>query len=204
MAITNGYATLTQFKALPEITSSNATDDTFIESLIERASRAIDDYCGVWFYAATLTRYFDTPRGRDLPLDAPLLTVTTLTNGDGATIASTEYKLWPYNGPHKTRIKLLPSSATVWELSTASDRDAAITVLGTWGYVDRTATDPESVQAILNTTEACLLIASSAYKKRYGVNTEGVAQVTGAGVVITPQGLPVEAKQLLAPYVRLG
>lgn len=200
MAITNGYATLTEFKALPEITSSNATDDAAIEDLIERASRAIDTYCGTWFYAATLTRYYDTPRGRCLELDAPLLTITTLTNGDGSTVANTEYKLWPYNGPHKTEIKLLPSSATIWELSTASDTESAISVAGTWGYCDRSATDPESMKAILATNDACLVIALAAYRKRYGQNTEGVATVTGAGVVISPRGLPLEAQQLLTPY----
>lgn len=203
MTITNGYASLTEFKALPEITSTDATDDAYIEDLIERASRAIDVYCGQWFYAATQTRYFNTPKGRELELDAPLLTITTLTNGDASTIASSEYKLWPLNGPHKTHIKLLPSSATIWELSTASDHEGAISVAGTWGYVDRSATDPESMAAILNTNDACLSIALSAYKKRYGVGTEGVATVTGAGVVITPRGIPADAKLLLDPYRRL-
>jgi len=204
VAITNGYATLNEFKALPEITSTNATDDAAIEDMIERASRAIDTYCGTWFYAATLTRYFNTPRhGRELELDAPLLAITTLTNGDASTIASTEYKLYPLNGPHKTHIKLLPSSATIWELSTASDADGAISVLGAWGYCDRSATDPESMKAILATNDACLIIAMAAWRKRYGLNTEGVATVPGAGVVISPRGLPLEAQQLLTPYRRL-
>lgn len=202
MAITNGYASLSEFKALPEITSTDATDDATIEDIIERASRAIDTFCGTWFYGATsLTRYYDTPRrGRVLQLDAPLLALTTLTNGNGTTIASTEYTLWPYNGPCKTEIRLLPSSATIWELSTASDSDRAISVAGTWGYVDRTATDPQSVKVILATNDACLIIALAAYRKRYGLNTDGVATVTAAGVVISPRGLPIEAQQLLLPY----
>lgn len=203
MSLSNSYASLDEFLAQPDIGSDAPGDDVFIESLLERASRAIDAYCGVWFYASTQTRTYDMPKGRALQLDAPLLSVTTLTNGDGDTIAATEYNLWPYNGPHHTELKLKVGSTTIWQPNTNSETEGVIEIAGTWGYVDRTATDPESTAVILNTTAACLTIALSAYKKRYGVGVEGVAQVTGAGVVITPNGMPAEAKQLLTPYVRL-
>ena len=42
-----------------------------------------------------------------------------------------------------------------------------------------------------------IIIALAAYKKRYGVGVDGVAKVTGAGVVITPAGIPADAKQIL-------
>jgi hypothetical protein len=201
MTLTNAYAELADFMALPEITSPAPVDDVFIEQLLERASRAIDAYCGTWFYASSQTRTFDLPRGRELALDAPLLAITTLTNGDDVVIASTEYNLLPHQGPHRNSVKLLASSTTTWMPALAGDTEGVITLAGTWGYVDRTATDPESVAIILNTTDACLSIALAAYKRRYGVGVEGVAQVTGAGVVITPRGMPAEAKQLLTPYV---
>ena len=41
------------------------------------------------------------------------------------------------------------------------------------------------------------------YEQRFGENTGGVATVTGAGVVITPQGaIPKSAWQLIAPFIR--
>jgi len=201
MSLTNSYATLSEFLAQPEITSAAPVDDVFIEDILQRASRAVDTYCGTWFYADTQTRTYDLPRGRELELDAPLLAVTTLTNGDGVAITSTEYNLLPKNGPHYWFIKLKSSSTTLWQPSTNGDTESVVTVAGSWGYVNRTATTPASVKAILNTTDACLAIALAAYKKRYGIGVEGVATVTGAGVVITPRGIPTEAKQLLTPYV---
>jgi hypothetical protein len=197
------YALLEEFLALPDFNSEGPVDNEFIKSLLERASRAIDAYCGTWFYGVTQTRYFDLPRGRELMLGVPLLSLSSLTNGNGAALDAASYNLMPYNGPSYTSIKLLASSGVYWELTSAGDRDRALVVTGTWGYVDRDATDPESMAVILNTKDACLVIALSAYKKRYGVGVEGVAQVTGAGVVITPRGMPVEAKQLLSPYVRM-
>jgi hypothetical protein len=196
----NAYASLDEFLAQPEITSDAPVDDVFIEDLLARASRAADGFCGVWFYANTQTRSYNMPRGRELELDAPLLSVTSITNGDGTSVAASSYTLYPLNGPHFTSIKLTPGN--VWVPDVSSGADNAISVTGTWGYVDRNATDPESMIVITNTTDAVLATALAAYKKRYGSGTEGVAQVTGAGVVITPRGMPVDAKQLLTPYVR--
>lgn len=200
MAITNGYATLAQFKSLKTITSTDATDDTLIEELITRASRACDGLTGQWFYGATQTRLFDVPEYRELKLDAPLLTVTTLTNGDGTVIASTEYNLWPINGPSHRSLKLKELSTTWWQPSTIYGREAVISVAGSWGYVSRVATDPESVAIITGTETATLQIALNWYLERKG-NAQGQVQVTAAGVVITPYGaIPKTAWELLMPY----
>lgn len=52
-------------------------------------------------------------------------------------------------------------------------------------------------------TQACLEIATSAYRRRKGQNMSGVAQVTAAGVVITPQDVPGQAREILNKYVRV-
>lgn len=46
MAITNGYATLTEAKAVLGIEAADTTDDTEIEDCVETASRDVDDHCG--------------------------------------------------------------------------------------------------------------------------------------------------------------
>ena len=69
MAITNGYATLPEFKAWVDITSADAPDDGVIEDIIETASRHIDNTTGRTFYARTETRYYDVPDGRQIDLD---------------------------------------------------------------------------------------------------------------------------------------
>ena len=199
MTIINGYATLVQFKSLKGIKSDDVVDDTLIEELITRASRAIDGITGKWFYAHANTRYYPLPDSRELKLDAALLTVTTLINGDGSTIASTEYALLPRNRPQKTCIRLHDRSTNVWQISTSDDYP--ITVTGTWGYVSRAATDPESVMIINNTEFACLQMALNWYNERKG-QAAGQVQVTGAGVVITPYGaVPKAAYDVISQYI---
>lgn len=201
MAITNGYATLPQFKAILSVNSYDAQDDALIEDLITRASRTIDGITGKWFYANTQTRYFPVTPSRELALDAGLLSVTTLTNGDGTTIASTEYTLLPRNRPSKFVVKLNDRSTTYWQPATASSDDYPISIAGSWGYVNRSASDPESARVIYNTETACLQIAVQQYKERKG-QAGGQVQVTAAGVVITPYGaVPKLAYDLISPYI---
>lgn len=201
MAITNGYATLAQFKAVLSVNSYDAQDDALIEDLITRASRTIDGITGKWFYANTQTRYFPVPNGRELALDAGLLSVTTLTNGDGTTIASTEYTLLPRNRPSKFVVKLNDRSATYWQPATTTSDDYPISIAGSWGYVNRSASDPESARVVYNTETACLQIAAQQYKERKG-QAGGQVQVTAAGVVITPYGaVPKLAYDLISPYI---
>lgn len=201
MALTNSYATLDEFLSLPDFDSAKPTDDVFIERLLETCSREFDGDTGHWFYAHQQTRHYDAPDGRCLELDAALLSVTALTNGDDSNIPSTEYRLWPLNGPHYTEIRLKKTSSVSW-LATDGDDEGAITVRGAWGYVDRTATDPESAAPIANSRAAVLALALSVYKRRYGVGVDGVAQVTAAGVVITPRDKSPEYLSIVERYRR--
>lgn len=202
MALTNSYATLDEFLSLPEYDSNKPADDVFIERLLERCSREFDGDTGHWFYAHQNTRRYDVPRGRALELDAPLLSVTALTNGDGTNITSDEYRLYPLNGPHYSEIRLTKVSGVQWLMSNDGDDEGVITVRGAWGYVDRTATDPESMAPIVNSRSAVLSLALSVYKRRFGVGTDGAATITGAGVVITPRDKPLAYLALVELYRR--
>lgn len=53
MAITNGYCTLAESKAVLRLTDS--ADDTLLENCIEGASRRVDGYCGRFFYTTNQT-----------------------------------------------------------------------------------------------------------------------------------------------------
>jgi hypothetical protein len=196
------YAGLAEFLAMPEIESHAPGDDVFIEDLLERASREFDGDTGHWFYGFQQTRRFDAPRRRCLELDAPLLSVTSITNGDNTTLPSTEYILSPYNGVHKTEIELYEDSTYTWELSTAARRRGVIYVNGLWGYVDRDATDPESLKVISNSKTAALALALAVYRRRHGVGVTGVATVTAAGVVITPADKTAQYWSIVEIYRR--
>jgi hypothetical protein len=205
MGIANGYATLLQIKNRINSLgmSTDATDDATIENMVEQASRVIDGYCGGrTFYARTETHYFNTPDGLQLDLDDDLLTVTTLTNGDATVVTSSKYFLIDRNKPPYYEIKLRASSGIIWQLDSNGDEEQAISLAGSWGYVDRAATDARSVMVIRNTEEACILIVLNEYHRLSGENVSGTTIVTAAGVVITPQGIPQKAADLIRIYAR--
>lgn len=194
MTIVNGYATLEDFLqfAAPEA-GGDVMDDVLIESLITGVSRYIDNATRRRFYASTETHYFDTPTGRELWLDDDLLSVTTLTNGDGVIIPAAEYKLRPYSRTPYYQIALKASSDYSWESEEDGDGEGVISLAGSWGYA---ATVPADIK------EACLMIARNIYRGRTG-EAAGNATVTGAGVVITPRDVPPMAQDILARYIRL-
>lgn len=207
MTITNGYCTLPEFKAHRSILSAAHTDDTAIEQIIEGASRMIDAICGRWFYAYTQTRYVgfaSSVNNRALDLGEDCLSLTSVTNGDGTTVTTADYYLNPRNHPVKTQIILKQGAAIVWMPDNSGNTEGVIALDGSWGYCDRTATDPYSLAVIANTRAACLEIASVAYLERTGQNTGGNVQVTAAGVVVTPFGaVPKAAYERLRPYIKL-
>jgi len=203
MAIVNGFCTLAEFLALHDIDSVNAGDDAFIEDAIEQASRAIEIFIGRQFYASTETRYFDLPKERRLDLDKALLSISTLTNGDGSTIAGGQYNLWPKNSQRHWAVVLKQSSSICWQPGSSGDTESVISIAGSWGDLDRAGTDPESVRLTETTKRACLAAVLDSYHKRFGKNDTGSVQVTGAGVVITPQGLPQDVRDILSVLRRM-
>jgi len=184
MAITNGYCTLAEFKAYADPGSlgfsTDATDDTVIEALIEAASRRIDRITGRNFYARTETHYFDVPAGRELRLDDDLLTVTTLTNGDGTVLTTADYSLLPASKPPYRRVRLKDTSTHIWQGSAAGGFELVISLAGTWGW---SATAPDDI------VEACMEITKHSYKRRTGDGAQA-ATITAAGVVLTPADIP--------------
>lgn len=191
MTITNGYATLAEYKLFADIDSTEANDDTAIESIIEGVSRDIDLKTQRTFYARTETRYYDRPSGRELELDDDLLTITTLSNGDGVAIASGDYNLIPRNDPPYSAIRLTETSTITWTLDSNGNSEFVIDVAGTWGYM---ATHTDDIR------EACLMITQSFVKRRFGDNVSGQVKITAAGVVITPQDIPSAAADIINIY----
>jgi hypothetical protein len=212
------YATVEQFKARKRVDSADSADDGVIQELLDSASGLVNTLCGRWFYAAPMTRYFGPStsihngwgpwpgiwsgrQGSDLLLDEDLLSVTSITGPDGVVLTAPDYTLLPRNTSPKYAIRL--ASATSWGNGPTGDEEIAIA--GQWGYVDRdlTAPSPAELTAIVVTCQAALDIALMKYAERFGPGQGGPAIVTGAGVVITPQGaVPKSAWEALRPYVR--
>ena len=193
MAIDNGYATLDEYKGFGDVDSTDANDDAAIEKIIEGVSRYIDLKTQRTFYARTETRKYNLPSdgGRELELDDDLLTITTLSNGDGVAIASSDYNLIPINETPKSAIRLKQTSTVFWTLDSDGNSEFVIDVAGTWGYMTNHTDDIR---------EACLMITQSFVKRRFGTNVSGQVKITAAGIVITPQDVPSAAADIINIY----
>lgn len=101
MAISNGYATLSEVKAALRI--GDTVDDSLLEMAIESASRLIDAYAGRYFYnAGTATKLF-TAQDAYVTVTEDLQSLTTLEtavqpDNSWTTWDSTAYQLEPVNG----------------------------------------------------------------------------------------------------------
>ncbi len=145
------YCTLDDVRAFGKFKAETTQYDDLLDDLIDRVSALISNKCGrVFAPDADETHYFtqddiadcDYESGikiGDLMLDDTLLSVTTLTNGDGTSIAGTEYFLMPRSYARKSYIRIKEASEVGWEF----DTDGYIAVAGKWGY---SATVPEDVK----------------------------------------------------------
>ena len=176
MTITNGYATLAEVKREAAIESLDVVDDAVLEQCIEDASRLIDGHCGGrQFYAAAASYQYDAPRDGDrtLWLGQDWLSFSAITNGDGVAVAASLYQSWPANSQHKAALVLRPSANVSWQPASTGDYLAAITVAGSIGYVDRAASDAQSVRIVSNTHRACVLTALWLYRSRFAQQQAG-------------------------------
>jgi hypothetical protein len=115
------------------------TDDALLLDCIRDVSQQIDNITNRHWYPVIETRSYDMVQGSlRLVFDDDLLEATTVTNGDGTTIASTDYKLYPLNSTPKNELQLLTTRAQ-WNYPTSGEDWAALSVLGVWGFHQRYA-----------------------------------------------------------------
>lgn len=130
------YVTLEDVKG--KINAKGTNDDAMILSFIEGASRRIDIFCRRFFYPLQATFAFDWPGTVfELEVKDDLLSVTTITNGDGNSIPPstngvTNYYLYPTNRFPKYKIALGWNSGKVWLF--VGTPQQAISIAGIWGY----------------------------------------------------------------------
>ncbi len=140
MTARNTYATLAEYKAYwlsrGGDNSTAPADDAVIDQLLENASRYLDSKTGRYFYPRIEARVFDTPEDyrRDISVNADLQAVISFTNGDGASISSTEYNLLPRNSTPKFLLQLKQNSTIIWEPDSNGDYEGVITLTGLFGY----------------------------------------------------------------------
>jgi uncharacterized phiE125 gp8 family phage protein len=166
-------------------------EDGLFETLISNAEAHIERQTHREFTAATATRKFDAIKdvtGAKLWLDEDLISITTLTNGDSNTIASSKYVLLPTNLSPKYAIKLLADSSVYWTY--INNPEEAISVAGSWGY---STTVPADIKY------AVQLLTAFYYRSRQA-GPDADRTIFADGTVIAPAQAPQLVAELIAPY----
>lgn len=164
------YATLTQAREYLGMKVAETGDDALITSLIARAQRMIDAHVGYGFEAsADTTEYYSAVCDvfdRALMFGKHCSLITSVVNGDGSTIAASQYfpVLITRDSP-LIGIKLKTSTGLYWTYIT--DHEQAISVTGRWAYMDRalisTMTRATNVVTVTTTTPHLLRVGAKAY-----------------------------------------
>lgn len=144
------YCSLTEAKAAATATTTGA--DAELARHVRSASRWIERRCGAGGAVRTFipyldTKLFDFQYPRLLNLKDDLLSVTTLTNGDGGVMSSSEYFLYPTNEVPKRWIE---PSQDADQFCYDGTPQQAISIVGKFGYCDNYE---ENVDTVENTTE---------------------------------------------------
>jgi hypothetical protein len=210
MAITNGYISLAEFR-LTYKGSTGSFDTGLIEDLIEGASRYIDAGTYRHFYSSTgttggngLTAYY-TPEMPDTLLINDIHALYSLKTdeiGDGSFSTA-----WD-TGANTGDFWLMPINAGVLGDTTAYCYQR-IDVNPNGNYAFPKA--PRSVQLVASfgwsgvpadIKVACYEIVNASYGRRSGQNMTAVAEVTAAGIVLTPEDIPQSARKIINAYRR--
>ncbi|MDD2731267.1 MAG: phage gp6-like head-tail connector protein [Candidatus Portnoybacteria bacterium] len=195
---TGDYTTLARVRQQLGMADSDTADDAYLGTLVSAASRMIDGACKRRFYDATGTLYLDcrppTLNGRKLYFDEDVVSVSSVTNGDGAEVTSDEYHLLPVNSTPKYAIELTIASNKIWQYTT--DWRGAITVVAARGYCTD-ATRPGDIE------EAATRLAVWLYQNRD--NTGETVQFADGSMSIPAEAPPMVMRILeKGGYVRIA
>jgi hypothetical protein len=195
MAITNGYATLTEIKAYMSI--SDSTDDTLLENLVESASRSIDRIANRRFYldATASARLYRAYSNIFVFVDdigtTSSLVVKTDEDGNGTysktLTLNTDYILDPLTSQSLNRPftqLTMVSNTESWPIFpglTSNGLRPGVQVTARWGW--------PSVPDDLNM--ACLILTADLYKRKdapggiLGLGDLGVVRMSPIGRDVT-------------------
>lgn len=130
------YGTLWQARQEIKVEATDDSGDEYIKELLYWTSARIDARTGRWFWPLSASRSYDAIGAHigayHLDIDADLLALTSITNGDGAAIGAGDVLLYPPNVTPAWRLKLKTSAATAFTYTT--DWEQAVSVSGVWGY----------------------------------------------------------------------
>jgi hypothetical protein len=204
VAISNGYASLSQIKSALRIASGDATDDALLEMAVESASRLIDAYCGRNFInAGTVTRYYNTENPYVVQIDdaRSIAQVQTSTGLDG--VYDTTWTLGTAGGQGDAQPEPINDylGGVVWPFTrvraigdytfpTGPENSIKVTAVFGWPNVPVTV------------TQATILQSSRIFTRLQ--SPLGVAGFGDMGIMRVSRGLDPDVVQLVEGYRRVN
>lgn len=189
------YPVLADIKAY--LGTSQPGDDALLTALMTAAIAYIEGPTGAdrrFAVTADTTRRFDANGdvvGRTLRLDEDLCQITSVTNGDGATVASGDYVTEPRNhAPYRALTLKFTTTAPIWTWNTTPED--AIVIVGRWGY---SITPPADI------AQAFKAMVAYFYRRRSSSGSQD-GTVVAEGIVITPATMPKDIQGILTAYRR--
>ena len=195
------YLTVKELKRYLDLTGS--ADDVLLTNLISKAQRWVESFTNRQFEVTSdSTRYIDAVglhiEGNRLYIAdmGDIYSITTVTNGDGVEVTSTEYTTYPktltQQEPVYQSIRILSNTTSKYWTWT-DDWENAISITGKWGY---SASPPEDVK------QATRQIVAYLYRQK-DAQVFDVTAIPDAGVIQIPQGIPRTARLILEHYRRM-
>jgi hypothetical protein len=199
--VTHEYGSLAELKRARKIPPADTTDDAALMRALERASRAIDDRCGVagtgfWLEGSPSVRLFRT-RGRVVPGDGDgeILLADAIGSTSGLTVSEGDYQdaLTPLTDFTYEPLNAIATGSPVTGLLRTRSvwSKAYVAVTAAWGW-------PVIPPPI---AEACVLLANRRFVRLS--SPEGVAGWGGEGVIRVSRFDP-DIEDLVSPYVQPG
>lgn len=161
--------------------ASEATWDNLLERLIKGVSAAVENYCGRYILARTLTdEKLDGDGTTTLLLRAPVISITSILNGT-TSVTSTMYALYASTG------NLILTNGMVW---CSGAQQVKITYRCGWEF-------DQLPQDIVEAARYWVIMKFQDIRQdRVGVSSKSFGDETISYV----SGMPREVKELLAPY----
>lgn len=194
------YAALADVRAYLKFEALQTGDDTLLSGFLTRAQRIIEALPPlgtgrVFEAAADTTRKVDCPTDGSRLLLFPrywdLCAITSVTNGDGTTVAATEYTTQPRSSTPYYALALKRGSNVAWEYDDSPEE--AITIVGKWVY---------STTAPADIVQATIRLAAWLYRQKDGSNQDDQAVTTPVGVIV-PSSLPRDVRMIIEAYRNL-
>jgi hypothetical protein len=195
------YTSLATYRSFRQYKTANTKDDALISMLIDPVSREIDGHCHRIFWPETRTDLYDYQEQFKLMLREDLFSVTAITHGDGEVLNPMYYILYPLMGPPYRWITI--NRHYGYGFRWVRTDQAAISVTGMWGFLDKTGNIPSGITLACNAWINYLVQAT----KNAGIKSTSIGDYSvsySAALDYLKNGPPNEVAGILARFKKVN